>query len=742
MTEARPLYKDLIKPVEERVEDLLKRMTLEEKVGQMCQYSVHPGAVKEFTHLLEKGLVGSFLNLLGAENVNEVQRIAVEKSRLGIPLLMGFDVIHGYKTIFPIPLAMASSWDPEVVKKACEVAAREASADGVKWTFAPMLDIARDPRWGRIAEGFGEDPYLASVMAWAAVKGFQGEELSPNPDKIAACAKHYVAYGGAEGGRDYNTVDISERTLREIYMQPFKSAVAAGVATVMSAFNDLCGIPASANEFTIRKVLKGEWGFQGFVVSDWNSVGELIVHGIARDGAEAARLGVTSGVDMDMVGDVYRRYLVELVRKGVVPEKLVDDAVRRILTVKFKLGLFENPYADPEKAKKVIKCREHLDAALEVARKCIVLVKNEGVLPFKKSLKRVAVIGPLADDKESMLGCWRGFGDPADSVTVLEGVRKKLGSEAKVLYAKGCDVKSQDRSGFEEAVRVAADADAVILVVGESWDMSGEAASRAYLDLPGVQEELVKTVYEAAAGRKIPVVMVVMSGRPLTIKRPAEYVPAILVAWHLGVRAGDAVADVVFGDFNPGGKLPVTWPKTVGQVPIYYNHKMTGRPPSSERFTSKYIDEDWRPLFPFGHGLSYTSFEYSDLNVKPEVVEPGSVVQISFTLTNTGGVEGDEVAQLYVRDVSASVTRPVKELKGFKRVTLKPGEKKRIVFNLPTELLAFYDREMNYFVEAGDYEVMIGSSSEDIRLKGRFTITRSEKVTDLRKVWFTETQVY
>ncbi|MEM1848732.1 MAG: beta-glucosidase BglX [Thermofilaceae archaeon] len=733
-------YRDPRRPVEERVEDLLRRMTLEEKVGQLCQYSAHFGPTEELKELIRKGLVGSLLNITGVERVNEVQRVAVEESRLGIPLLIGLDVIHGYKTVFPIPLALASSWDPEVVRRAAEIAAREASAEGVKWTFAPMLDIARDPRWGRIAEGFGEDPYLASVMAWAAVKGFQGERLSSDPERIAACAKHYVAYGAAEGGRDYNTVDISERTLREVYLPPFKSAVAAGVATVMSAFNDLCGVPASANEFTLRRVLKGEWGFRGFVVSDWNAVGELIQHGIAADGAEAARLAVEAGVDMDMVSDLYRRHLAELVRRGVVPESLIDEAVRRVLRVKFLLGLFENPYADPERARRVVKCSEHVEAALEIARKCIVLVKNEGVLPLSKSLRRIAVIGPLADDRDAVLGCWRALGDPGDAVSVLEGVRRKVGSATEVLYAKGCDVSSQDRSGFAEAVEAAKRSDAVVLVVGESADMSGEAASRAHLDLPGVQEELVKTVWEAVGGR-IPVVMVVMSGRPLTIKWAAEHIPAIVVAWHLGVRAGDAVADVLFGDYNPGGKLPVTWPRAVGQVPIYYNHKRTGRPPSAERFTSKYIDEDWRPLFPFGHGLSYTRFEYSDLRVEPEKVEPGGTVTISFELANAGEREGDEVAQLYVRDVVASVTRPVMELKGFKRVTLKPGERRRIVFKLPTQLLAFYGRDMKPRIEAGLYEVMVGSSSADIRLKGSFEVLRTLILEEDGRVWFTEAQV-
>ncbi len=731
-------YRDPSKPVEERVSDLLRRMTLEEKIGQLCQYS---GFTEEIEEAVKKGLVGSLLNVTGVENVNRVQELAVKGSRLGIPLLMGLDVIHGYKTIFPIPLAMASSWEPEVVRRAAEVAAREAAAEGIRWTFAPMVDIARDPRWGRIAEGFGEDPYLSSVMAWAAVKGFQGESFSPHPERVAACAKHYVAYGAAEGGRDYNTVDISERTLREVYMPPFKAAVAAGVATVMSAFNDLNGVPASGNEYTLKTVLKGEWGFRGFVVSDWNAIGELIVHGIAADGAEAAKLAISAGVDMDMVSDLYRRHLPDLVRSGVVPVEVIDEAVRRVLTVKFQLGLFENPYADPERAREIVKCREHLDIALEIARKCIVLLKNEGALPLRKDLKRVAVIGPLADDRDAPLGCWRALGDPNDAVTVLEGVKKKVSPATEVLYAKGCDVSSEDRSGFAEAVEVAERSDAVVLVVGEPAYMSGEAASRAYLDLPGVQEELVKAVWDAVKDAGIPVVEVVMSGRPLTIAWSAEHAPAILAAWHLGVRAGDALADVLFGDYNPGGKLPVTWPRTVGQVPIYYNHKRTGRPPAPDRFTSKYIDEDWRPLFPFGHGLSYTRFEYSNLRLEPERLEPGETLAVSLTVTNAGSREGDEVVQLYVRDLVASVTRPVKELKGFKRLTLKPGESRRVVFEVPSELLAFYDRAMRLTVEAGEYEVMVGSSSQDIRLRGGFRVTRTERFIASGRVSFTRALV-
>ena len=736
MTNDIKIYLDPNQPIEKRVEDLLSRMTLDEKIGQMCQYSpLTPEVMPKLLELAKKGLVGSLLNVTGVEKVNEAQRAALS-SRLGIPLLLGLDVIHGYKTISPIPLALAASWDPETVRKAAEIAAKEAASEGIRWTFAPMVDIARDPRWGRIAEGAGEDPYLGMTMAWAAVKGFQGEDLS-HPDTILACAKHYIAYGAAEGGRDYNTVDVSERTLREIYLPPFKAAVAAGVGTVMSAFNDLNGVPCSANEYVLKKILRDELGFKGFVVSDWNSVGELMIHGVAGDVYEAAEQAVKAGVDMDMVGDVYRRALRKLVDDGVIPEELIDEAVRRILTAKFKLGLFENPYADPEKARHTIKAEEHLKFALEAARKAIVLLKNDGVLPLPKDLDTLAVIGPLADDKKAPLGSWHCLGDPRDVVTVLEAVKRKVSPHTKVLYAKGCEVEGTSKEGFRDAVEAARQSDAVILVVGERGDMSGEAASRAHLNLPGVQEELVKEVWRTG----VPVVMVLMNGRPLAITWATEHIPAIVEAWFLGLQAGNAVADVIFGDYNPGGKLPATFPRAVGQVPINYNHKSTGRPPDPKnRFTSKYIDEDYRPLYPFGHGLSYTTFEYSDLHIEPVEVEPGDTVKISFTLANTGNREGDEVAQLYIRKPVASVTRPVKELKGFARVTLKPGEKRRVTFNMPTELLAFYNRQMKPVIEAGTYEVMVGSSSQDIRLKGRLRITRTAPANP-RTVKFTEATI-
>lgn len=714
--DTKSLYTDPSQSVEDRVEDLLGRMTLEEKIGQMCQYTKYPERHEE---LVRAGKVGSLFNVTGAEQTNEVQRIAVEQSRLGIPLIFGLDVIHGYSTIYPIPLAMASSWDPKMVEEAASMAAVEASSEGIRWTFAPMVDIARDPRWGRVAEGAGEDPYLGSAMARAQVEGYQGEYLA-NPDTIVACPKHYVAYGGAEGGRDYNTVEVSERTLRDVYLPPFKAAVEAGAGTLMSAFNDLNGVPASANRFTSTTVLREEWGFEGFVVSDWNSIGELVSHGIAGTRAQAGKEAVEAGVDMDMEGNVYQMTLTRLVEEGAVSEKTVDAAVRRILAIKFRLGLFDRPYTDTGLAAEVVQCKEHIEAALDFARRSMVLLKNEnGLLPLERDLKTLAVIGPLADEQDALLGCWPCMGKPEDVVTVLKGVRNKVSEETEVLHAKGCDIQGDSTGGLKDAAEKAEAADAAIVVVGESREMSGEAGCRSTLDLPGVQERLVVEICETG----VPVVMVLLNGRPMSIPWPAERVPAILEAWHPGIQGGNAVADLLFGDFNPGGKLPVTFPRTVGQVPIYYNHKNTGRPPTSQLYTSKYIDLPSTPLFPFGHGLSYTQFDYSSLTISPEKIAPDGEVEISLEVKNVGDREGDEVVQLYLRDLVGSVTRPVKELKGFKRITLKPGEKANVKFVVGAERLAFVNREMERVVEPGAFEVMIGGSSEDIKLTGGFEVT-------------------
>jgi beta-glucosidase len=711
----KPLYLDFTQPVEKRVEDLLAKMTIEEKIGQMCQYSTFQNKDES---LVKQGLVGSFLNTTGAENINKIQKTAVEQSRLGIPIIFGLDVIHGYKTVFPIPLGIASSWDPELAKKSASISAAEASSEGIRWTFAPMVDIARDPRWGRIAEGAGEDPYLGSVMAKALAEGFQGENLAET-GSVAACLKHYVAYGGAEGGRDYNTVDVSERTLRDIYLPPFKAGVKAGANTVMSAFNDLNGVPASCNRYTLMTILREEWGFKGFVVSDWNSIRELINHGVAATPTEAAKEALEAGVDMDMVGNVYQTCLKQLVIEEKISEEQINTSVRRILRIKFILGLFEHPYSDLNRADKIIKSKEHMEAALDVTRKSLVLLKNEGnILPLKKNVKTLAVIGPLADNQADLLGCWACLGDPKDVVTVLEGIKSKVLPKTKILYAKGCEIEGTSKEGFEDAVDKAKSADMAVLVVGEGRDMSGEASSRSTLNLPGVQEDLVKAVCETG----VPVVMVLINGRPLSVSWSAEHVPAILEAWHPGMQGGNAVSDVLFGDYNPGGKLPVTFPRTVGQAPFYYNHKNTGRPSSAQRGTSKYLDLPSTPLFPFGHGLSYTKFEYSNLQISPEKIRPDGKVKVSVDVKNAGEKKGDEVIQVYIHDVVGSVTRPVKELKGFKRITLESNKKRTLEFTLGPEELSFTNREMKQVIEPGTINVMIGKSSEDIQLKGKFEV--------------------
>jgi beta-glucosidase len=710
-------YQNPALPIEKRVKDLLKRMTLEEKIGQMCQYS---GFSEEYKVLVKEGKVGSFLNVYGAENTNKVQRIALEHSRLGIPLIFGIDVIHGYSTIFPIPLGAASSWDPDMVKKAASIAAIEAASGGIHWTFAPMVDIARDPRWGRIAEGAGEDPFLGSAMARAMVEGFQGINLA-DPNTIVACPKHYVAYGAAIGGRDYNTADISERTLREIYLPPFRAAVKAGAGTVMSAFNELNGVPASANRYTLTSILRQEWGFDGFVVSDWNAIGELLNHGIAGTPAEAAKEAVNAGVDMDMQGNVYQKNLVQLVKEGKVSEKVIDESVKRILRIKFKLSLFEHPYIDPERAGSIILSKKNVQTARELARESIVLLKNkDNLLPLTKDISSIAVIGPLADDSENPLGCWSCRGNSKDVVTILDGIKNKVSPKTKVLYTKGCEIEGTSIKGIKNAIKIAKKSDVAIVVVGESKEMSGEAACRTSLNLPGVQEELVKAIYETG----VPVIVVLMNGRPLSISWSAEHIPAILEAWFPGIQGGNAIADVIFGDYNPGGKLPVTFPRTVGQVPIYYNHKNTGRPPSSEKWTSKYLDIPFTTLFPFGYGLSYTEFEYSNLQITPKKTSTDGDVKVSVDVKNVGDRKGDEVVQLYLNDVVSSVTTPVKELKGFRRITLRPNEKRTVEFTIMADQLSLIDLDMKRVVEPGTFEVMIGCSSEDIRLKGRFEVTK------------------
>jgi beta-glucosidase len=700
--------------VERRLDDLLARMTLEEKVGQLVQYS---GFTDDRAAAIREGRIGSLLNVIGAENTNRVQRIAVEESRLGIPLLFGLDVIHGYRTIFPIPLATAASWDPALVTAMESIAAREARAAGVHWTFAPMIDIARDPRWGRISEGAGEDPHLGAVMAAARVRGFQGDDVAA-ADRVLACLKHYVAYGAAVAGRDYNSVDLSERSLREIYLPPYQAGVQAGAGSLMSAFNLLNGVPTTANTFTINQILRGELGFDGFIVSDWNSVGELIVHGYAADARDAARLALGATVDMDMMGGIYAGELADLVRTGVVPAASLDAAVRRVLRAKFALGLFDHPYVDPARERAVTLREDHVAAARDAAGRSMVLLKNEGaLLPLAGSARSIALIGPLADNRTDLLGSWHAMGQPQDVVTVLEGVRRRAGPAATVTYAQGSTITGQERDGFAQAVEAARGADVAIVVVGELEYETGEAASRASIDLPGVQQALIEAVHATGT----PVVAVIMSGRPLAIPWLAEHVPAILQAWHPGVQGGNAVADVLWGDVNPSAKLPVSLPRSVGQVPIYYATDMTGRPATEQKFTSRYLDLPTTPLYPFGHGLSYTTFAYGDLVVSADTIAPGDTIAVSATVTNTGAAAGAEVVQLYIRDLVSSVVRPVKELEGFARITLQPGERQTVRFTLGPRELGFYNQDMQWVVEPGAFAVWIGRSSAE-GLEGRFVV--------------------
>jgi beta-glucosidase len=697
---------------ESRINALLAKMTLAEKLGQLQQLDgeANGNFRPEHREMIRKGLLGSTLNVRGAQKTNELQAIALKESRLKIPVLFGFDVIHGYRTIFPVPLAEASSWDPIIAERSAGIAAAEARSAGVHWTFAPMLDIARDARWGRIVEGSGEDPFLGSAMARARVRGFQGPDYSA-PDKVLACAKHWVAYGAAEAGRDYNTTEVSERTLRETYFPPFKAAVDEGVGTFMSAFNDLDGVPASANSFTLTSVLRNEWKFDGFVVSDYTSVEELMKHGVAANEQEAASEALTAGVDMEMVSRLYNKHGAELLRGGKLSQATIDEAVRRILRIKFRLGLFEHPYADEALERSTIMRRENLAAAREIAARSLVLLKNDReTLPLNKNVKSIALIGPLADNQKDMLGSWTGDGQDADAVTLLAGIKTRVAAATKINYAKGCDIDGPSLAGIDEAVRAARESEVIIVAIGESAAMSGEASSRSSLDLPGRQLELVQALQ--ATGK--PVVVVLMNGRPLTINWIAENTPAILETWFAGTQAGNAIADVLFGDVNPGGKLPVTFPRSVGQEPLYYNHKNTGRPPdANNKYTSKYLDAPWTPLFPFGYGLSYTQFQLSNLKLSQQSIRSSGTLAVSVEITNTGKRSGDAVVQLYLRDVAASVTRPVRQLEGFQRVTLQPGEKRQIDFTLKPEQLGIYNREMKFVVEPGEFKVMVGQSSAD-----------------------------
>ena len=705
------------------VDSLLARMTLAEKLGQLNQLSgagdpTGPGGRGVRREQIRRGEIGSFLNVTGADTTRALQRIAVEEARLHIPLLFALDVIHGLRTIFPVPLAEASSWDPPAVERAAHVAAVEAAGHGIAWTFAPMVDVARDARWGRIVEGSGEDPYLGSALAAARVRGFQGSSLRAH-DAIAATAKHFAAYGAAEAGRDYNIAEVPERTLRDVYLPPFHAAVCAGAATLMASFNEIAGVPSHANKWLVTDVLRGEWGFDGVVVSDWTGVAELINHGVAADRAAAGRLALAAGIDVDMVSEIYGTDLPPVVGDGGgrVPAALLDESVRRVLRLKYRLGLFDDPYGrhDAQRERAVTLTPEHRAAARALAQRSIVMLKNDGnVLPLRKDLGTLAVIGPLAADSGAALGNWTALGRRTDAVPALDGIRRAVSARTTVLYARGSGVAGGDTTGFGDAVAAARRADAVVLVIGETPDMSAEAASRAAIDLPGMQQQLVDAV--RAAGK--PTVAVLMNGRPLAISRLQETVPAIIESWFLGVEAGNALADVLFGDVAPSGKLPVTFPRVVGQVPIYYAHKNTGRPSSPQKYTSNYIDVPWTPLYPFGFGLTYTTFTYGTPRLSATRISARDTLRVEVEVRNSGQRAGDEVVQLYVQDIVGSVTRPLKELRRFERVSLQAGETKTVRFSLDVRDLAFYDLGMHRVVEPGEFKVFVGGSSADVRDAG------------------------
>jgi beta-glucosidase len=711
--------------VDDRVDSLLSVMTLEEKVGQLTLFTsdydvTGPTMRASYLQDLKAGKVGAIFNAVGAEYTRKLQEMAVKETRLGIPLLFGYDVIHGHRTIFPIPLGEAASWDLEAMEKSARIAATEAAAEGLHWTFAPMCDISRDPRWGRVSEGAGEDTYLGARIAEARVRGFQGSKPG-DITSVLACVKHYAAYGASQAGRDYHTVDLSDRVLREVYMPPYKAAIDAGAATVMTSFNELDGVPASGNKYLLTTILRDEWKFDGFVVTDYTSIMEMIHHGVAEDTASAAALALEAGVDMDMQAGFYIDKLPLLVKEGKIKEQQIDQAVRRILRKKFELGLFEDPYkySNVQREKETIMKQEFLEAARDVSRKSIVLLKNDSqILPLSKEIRKLAVIGPLADNKKEMIGSWSAQGDWKKSVSILEGIKSKVSPSTQVVYAEGCNINDDSTQGFAGAIAAARQADIVIMAVGEEAGMTGEAASRAYLDLPGVQNKLIEAIH--ALGK--PVVVILSNGRPLTIGWVDKNVPAILETWFLGTQAGNAIADVLFGDYNPSGKLPATFPRTVGQVPIHYSMKNTGRPmDKNNKYTSKYLDESNDPLYPFGYGLSYTTFSYGDLKLGATEITAQDSITVTCSVTNTGKFPGTEIVQLYIRDLVGSVTRPVKELKGFQKISLTPGESRLVSFTLTVNDLSFYKRDMTFGTEPGKFHVFVGGNSRDTK-QAEFTL--------------------
>ncbi|WP_194766034.1 beta-glucosidase BglX [Tamlana sp. I1] len=702
--------------IEQKIDSIIALMTVDEKIGQTVLYSsiediTGPVLDKNYTTYLKNGQMGAIFNATGSAFTRKLQKIAVEETRLGIPLIFGYDVIHGYKTIFPIPMGEASSWDLELMKKTASIAAKEAAAEGLHWTFAPMVDISRDPRWGRIAEGAGEDTYLGSLIAKARVEGFQGKNLA-DKHTVLACAKHYAAYGAAQAGRDYHTVDMSLNTLKEVYLPPFKAAIDADVATFMTAFNELNGVPATGNSFLLKDILRDEWKFNGFVVTDYTSINEMVPHGFAEDLKHAGELAMNAGVDMDMQGGVYKNHMKASIEENKIKISRLDEAVRDILRLKFKLGLFEDPYKYCNEADEanIILHKDHLEVSREAARKSIVLLKNENnVLPLDAS-KKVALIGPLADDQFHIIGNWAAKGD-RDGIAV--SVKEGFEAQNKAFsYAKGCDIEGGDTANFNEAIKIAKTSDVVVMVMGESERMSGEAASRTDLKLPGLQQQLIAEIKKTGT----PIVLVLYNGRPLNLTYENQTVDAIVEAWFPGTDGGHAVTDVLYGDYNPSGKLTVTFPRNVGQVPIHYNMKRTGRPEDLEgahsRYVSKYIDVENSPLFPFGYGLSYTTFEYGEPQLSSNTLSNNGSITVKTTVTNTGNVAGEEVVQLYIKDRFGSVTRPVKELKGFKKITLEKGASTTVEFTITSEDLKFYNNKLEFANETGDYDLFVAGSSD------------------------------
>jgi len=742
--ETKDVNKNIDTNVERKVDSVLALMNLQEKIGQMNQYNGSwdvTGPASGIGNIekearLKNGGVGSMLNVLSVKATREAQKMVMENSRMKIPLIIGYDVIHGFKTIFPIPLGESASWDLEIIKKSAAVAASEASAYGVHWTFAPMIDVSRDARWGRVMEGSGEDPYLTTKIGVARIQGFQGDDLSKN-NTIAACAKHFAGYGFAEAGRDYNTVNVGEYELHNTILPPFKAAAEAGVATFMNAFNEIDGVPATGSKVLQRDILKGDWNWNGFVVSDWGSIGEMINHGYATDKKHATDIAVNAGSDMDMESYAYQAHIEELVKEGKINEKLLDDSVKRILRVKFQLGLFDDPYryCNEDREKNEIYTKENRTFAREVAKKSMVLLKNENnLLPISKNTKTIAVIGPLADDKDTPLGNWRAKGGRSTAVSLLEGIKNAVPKSTKVTYAEGCKIVNNkvikqsfllplqfnetDKSGIQAAVNVARGADVVILAIGEVALQTGEGRSQADIGFAGVQQELLEAVLKVNKN----VIITLMNGRPMDISWAAKNVPAIVECWHLGSESGNAIADVLFGDYNPSGKLPVSFPHHVGQQPLYYGQKMTGRPHSENHVTfSGYRDAPKTALYPFGYGLSYTTFKYDNLKLdKTEIAKNGNI-KLTVEVTNTGNRKGEEVVQLYIRDLVGSITRPIKELKGFKKIELEKGEVKKVEFTINAQTLEFYTINKRFEVEEGSFNVWVGGSSTT-NLKSTFAV--------------------